>query len=367
MEQTTINNKFLIALSQFSKFGPASLRKIKNFFSDWEAGFNADKTDLVRAGLNEKTAEEFVIFRSAINPDALLADMDKEGVQALSLADPEYPALLREIYDPPALLYYRGHWPAPERHGLAVVGTRKFTPYGRQATEQLAGDLARCGFVIVSGLALGIDAIAHEAALRAGTATLAVLGSGLSRSAIYPSANRYLADRIAAEGGAVISEFPLRAEPLRHHFPQRNRVIAGLCLATLVIEAGEKSGALITARQALEQNRDVFAVPGPIFSPASIGPNMLIKQGGMPVTSAQDIITALELKQITAYIDNKKIMPQTAEEKILLPLLSYEPVHIDDLTRQSGLAAAIVAATLMVMEMKGLAKNCGGLKFVAGR
>jgi DNA processing protein len=216
-------------------------------------------------------------------------------------------------------------------------------------------------------MALGIDTLAHNAALNANGKTVAVIGSGLDKKSIYPSSNRYLAEKIIDAGGMVFSEFALGALPMKHHFPQRNRTIAGICLATLVVEAGEKSGALITARCALEQNREVFAVPGSIFSATSIGTNNLIRLGAKVATDANDIIEALDLAQATEYIDNKKILPESAEEKLIIEHLNREPMYIEELIKLTKLDASVINSTLTIMEMKGMIKNLGGAQYAAFR
>lgn len=357
---------YLIALHHFPKFGPQRLLRLKKYFSSLELAFRANIAELVKAGIENNIASEFVSARAGINPQALLEKIEKEGIKILTLESENYPRLLKEIYSPPPLLYYKGTIHDND-FAIAVVGTRKFTDYGRQAAEQITYQLAQSGLAIISGLALGIDTLAHAACLNAGGNTIAVLGTGIDKQSIYPSGNRYLAEKIIAANGALISEFPLGTAPLRYNFPQRNRIISGLALATLVIEAGEKSGALITANYACEQNRDVFAVPGSIYSPVSLGPNNLIKQGAKPVSSAADILEALDLKNISAIIDNKKIIGETAEEKIILDKLSYEARYIDELIRATGLRAAVISGALAIMEMKGMVKNLGGMRYVLAR
>lgn len=359
--------KYLIALSHFPKFGPTRLKKIKKHFPKFENAFKASVKELMQAGIKENIAHEFIAARININPDQLVEQLDKEKIKVISIDDKNYPKLLAEIYDPPQLFYYRGQLEKQDEFALAVVGTRKYTNYGKQVTEKIVKDLSRTKLTIVSGLALGIDALAHQATLDTGGRTMAVLGSGLDKQSIYPSANRYLADKIIASGGAVISEFPLGTPPLRHHFPQRNRLISGLSLGALIIEAGEKSGALITAKHALEQNRDVFAVPGSVYSQVSIGTNQLIKLGAKTVTSASDIIEALNLAQVTDFIDNKKIMPESAEEEQVLSYLTHEPIHVNDLIRLTKLETGIINSTLTIMEMKGMVKNLGNMQYVLAR
>ena len=359
------NLKFLASLSHFPKFGPIRLKRMKKHFPDWENAFNASAKELIRAGIEEGTANEFAAARANIIPDAIWERMEKENVKIVGIEDRLYPKLLKEIYDPPQGLYFRGELAEDDEFSIAVVGTRKFTAYGKRAAEEITSGLARNNLTIVSGLALGIDAIAHLAALNANGRTIAVLGSGLDKQNIYPSSNRYIADKIIAAGGALVSEFPLGTPPLRHHFPQRNRIISGISRGILVIEAGQKSGSLITAKFALEQNREVFAVPGSIFSPLSAGANELIKQGAHPVAGAEEIIEALDLARAADFIGNKKIMPESREEEIIISNLKDEPLHINDLIRLTNLDTSKINATLIIMEMKGMVKNLGSMMYAA--
>ncbi len=363
--------KYWIGLNHFPKFGPARFKKIIKYFSrtdlNLKNAFTASLKEFKNAGIEENIAAEFISARVKINLEQIIADLDKENIKIATINSKIYPKLLKEIYNPPPLLYYKGKLDLNDEFRLAVVGTRKCTGYGQQATERIVRDLAQNKLTIVSGLALGIDTLAHLTALDMGGKTIAVLGSGLDRQSLYPSANRYLADKIIGSNGGVISEFPPGTQPLRHNFPQRNRVISGLSLGTLVVEAGEKSGALITAMHSLEQNREVFAVPGNIFSPASVGPNKLIKMGAKPTTAAQDIIETLDLAQITAYIDNKKIIPESAQEEKIIAQLSHEPIHIDEVVRLTKLDTSTINSTLTIMEMKGMVKNLGGMQYVLAR
>lgn len=359
--------KYWLALSQFYKFGPVKFKKIKKYFPTMEAAFKAPLGELLKAGIDEKTAEEFIIFKHQVEPDRLLDDLNKEKIKILTIDNPAYPKLLKQIYDFPLLIYYRGDLEAASEFSLAIVGTRKFTPYGQQVTEKITKELVANNLAIVSGLAFGIDTLAHSAAVEAGGRTIAVLGSGLDRQSIYPSQNRYLADKIEAHGGLILTEYPLGAQPLRHHFPQRNRLISGLSLATLVIEAAEKSGAIITAMHALDQNRDVFAIPGNIYSPYSSGTNSLIKLGAKLISGAQDIIEALDLANAVAYTEAKKVIPESAEEELILAKLNYDPVHVDELVRLTKLDTSIINSTLTLMEMKGIIKNLGGMQYVLAR
>ena len=225
----------------------------------------------------------------------MLERLNKENITTISINDPAYPALLKEINDPPFVLFIRGKLPNTNSPTLGVVGTRKLTPYGKSACQEIVGPLVNQGIVIVSGLALGIDGVAHQVAVDNNSPTIAVLGGGVDKKTVSPPSHRDLAEKIITTGGAVISEYPPGFTPTVYSFPARNRIIAGLSLGTLVIEAAEKSGALITAKCALDYNRDVFAVPHTITSPTGIGPNNLIKMGAKVVTKASDIIESLSL------------------------------------------------------------------------
>ncbi len=357
------NEKYLLALNHFTKFGPVRLQKLKNFFSSWQRAWLASRQDLLQSGIEEKIIDEFISFRSGINPDNIVEKLNKEKINILILENKNYPPLLKEIYNPPPLLYYRGTI-NNQQENIAFVGSRKNTLYGKQVIEKIIPPLAQNNYCIVSGLAFGIDALAHQAALDANDRTVAVLATGLDKQSIYPSANRYLADKIIMSGGMLISEFPPGTPPLKHHFPQRNRIISGLSVAVVIIEAQQKSGALITARHALEQNREIFAVPGNILSSASDGTNNIIKQGAKPITAAEDIIETLDLAPINNYINTNTQQTVNKEEKILLSYLSSEPIHINELIRKSRFTAAEVNAIITLMEIKGLVKNLGNMLYV---
>lgn len=361
------NIKYLVALSAFPKFGPKRLGRISNYFDNYESAYRANLKEYIDAGIEEKVASEFIGMRLTINIDSIIEKLEKENIRVITLRDKEYPEYLAEIYDPPHLLYYKGKLNASGNINIAIVGARKYTHYGKQIIEKIVPALVANNITIVSGLALGVDTEAHNATLENGGNTIAVLGTGIDTQCIYPSANRHLAEKIIANDGAIISEFPLGTPPLKHHFPQRNRIIAGLSIGTLVVEAGERSGALITARNALDQNREVYAVPGNIFSPVSIGPNNLIKQGAKTVTKAEDILESLDLNVISSYIDNKKIIPTTPEEKLIIEHLSHEPIHIDELVRLTKQNISAINSTLTMMEMKGMIKNLGGTQYILSK
>ncbi|OGZ95602.1 MAG: DNA protecting protein DprA [Candidatus Sungbacteria bacterium RIFCSPLOWO2_02_FULL_51_17] len=275
----------------------------------------------------------------------------------IGLASEQYPAILREIHDPPALLYVRGVI-QPATLCLGVVGTRLPTRYGIEATEKLIRDIARAApaITIVSGLATGIDAVAHRAALAAGLATIGVIGSGIDRHSFFPSQNIALAEKMVAAGGAVISEYPDGTPARKHHFPARNRIVAGLSRGVVIIEAKERSGALITARLALEENREVFALPGSIFSPHSAGPNMLIQKGAKLVLSSNDILEELG---ITTEETGTRAVSLSDIERRVIDVISREPQTIDELKHATDISTEDILSAVSMLELKGVIKNFG--------
>lgn len=357
--------RYWIGFTMLPKIGPARMKKIWNHFQSMQVAWSAEIIDLVKAGIEQEIALEIIQKRGAVDLDSVLEKMVKENIKAVTLTEATYPKLLLEIYNPPPILFYQGELNAhKDEFSLAIVGTRKISNYGRQVTPEITKALSESGLVIVSGLALGVDSLAHEATIESKARTIAVVASGLDREHIYPSANHYLCDRIIDSGGMIASEYPPGVESLRQNFPQRNRIISGLALGTLVIEAGEESGALLTARFALEQNREVFAIPGNIYSSSSLGPNNLIRMGAKLVTNAVDILEALNLNLIKEYVETKKIVPDSTEEAIILKHLSHDPIHIDELFRLTKLDTSILNSTLTLMEMKGRVRNLGSMMYV---
>jgi DNA processing protein len=359
--------KYFVAFNQFhEKIGPQRIKKLLNFFGTLENAWNAEASELQNAGLEGNIVTELCAGRINIEPEKELQKVLAHKIDVLTILDENYPRLLKEIDDPPPILYVRGAFVPQDEKALAIVGTRMPTPYGQQAASHLAGQIAQAGLTIVSGLARGIDTLAHLAALQNNRRTIAVVGSGIDEASIYPPSNRKLAQQIL-ENGAVVSEYPLTAPALKHHFHARNRIISGLSLGSLVIEAKEKSGALITAEHALAQNREVFALPGPIYSPTSVGPNNLIKMGAKLVTKTEDILEELNLKTLTEQIEVRQILPDNEEEAKILQLLSDEPTHIDKIVNDTKMDTAAVNASLALMEMKGKIKNMGGMNYVIAR
>ncbi len=346
---------YWLALVSFPLFGAVKIGKLMRAFPDMERAFFATHEELLRAGIEETIAERFVAERTYLDPAAQMAKLEKEQVSAVTRKDPQYPALLQQLYDPPAVLFYRGTLPSSDRKHIAVVGSRKSTSYGIRCVERIIGPLAESGVVIVSGLAYGIDAAAHRITIEKHGTTIAILGSGIDHDSIYPSANRTLASQIIASGGAIISEFPLGSLPLQHHFPMRNRIIAGISHGTLIIEAAQKSGSLITAKAALDAGREVYAIPGAIDEPLSEGPNNLIKMGAIPVTAAGDIMFGLVEKKETIVYE-----PRNDLERIILQTLSRQPIHIDEIADQTQLPIDQLSSTITLLEMKGVMRHEGG-------
>ncbi|MCK5416350.1 DNA-processing protein DprA [Candidatus Parcubacteria bacterium] len=356
--------KYEIALNSFQKFSDKKLRILLKIFKNEENIFKASSEELIKASVSENTAYAFSVFKKDFNFEKIINQLIKEDIGIITLEDDNYPALLKEIYDPPHLLYYKGKIEQDNNINIAVVGSRKYSHYGEQAVEKIVGDLARNNITIVSGLALGIDALAHRATINNNGRTIAVLGTGIDAKSIYPKMNKFLSDQIIESGGLILSEFPIETPPEKYNFPKRNRIISGLCLGTLLIEAAEKSGTLITARTALEQNREVFAIPGSIFSQTSKGTNQFIKEGAKIVTSADEIIETFDIEKIESQIKTKQQIQTTIEEEMILKLLNHEPTHIDEITHDSKLPAPQVSSTLIIMEMKGLIKNIGGMEYI---
>ena len=355
--------KFWVAFSQFPKIGPKRFQELLNFFPNIETAWTGSGSEFIKAGWSEKMTEEFISKRKQIEPDEEWDKLRKYDIKVLIRHSEQYPKLLAETYTPPFLLYYKGNLSAISETTLAVVGSRNITNYGKQITSQITQGLVQQGLTIVSGLALGVDALAHLTAVKHNKPTIAVLGSGIDEPSLYPAMNRTLARNIIEKGGIIFSEYPIGTMPLRHNFPARNRIISGLSLGTVIIEAGETSGALITAHYALEQNREVFAVPGPINSAYSIGTNNLIKRGAKPVTEVEDVLEELNIQAIKNFEANKEIIPDSPEEATVLKHLSGQPIHINELTKLTDLTITEINATLMLLEMKGQIRNLGNMTF----
>jgi len=375
--------KYWMALKSIEGIGNALFEALVRRFGSPAAVFDADRRDLSAvAGSGAKIVDAVVSFR---NMDGILRRLDalgRIGASVITLDNEEYPFLLRNIFDRPVLLYVRGQL-RKEDVTVAIVGSRHASAYGRYATDKISRDLALRGVTVASGLARGIDSCAHRGALAARGRTLAVLGSGLD--IVYPPENEKLLAEII-EQGAVLTEYPPQTQPLPHHFPARNRIISGLSYGVVVVEAGEKSGSLITARLAMEQGREVFAIPGPIDSASSRGAHHLIRQGAKLIENADDILEEI-LPQVQvvpatgAAADTQKTIPVASaetrsdgekealpeHEKNLLEMISRDKIHADELIAGSGLAAADVSSALIRLELKGYVVQHPGKYFSSAK
>lgn len=356
---------YWVALHRVHRLGSVRFGLLERAFPTMAEAWRASEGDLIEAGLDTRTAREVARARGEVDPDVEVERLAAAGITAFARNASGYPSRLREIDDAPPVLYVRGAWKPEDEWSVAVVGTRRATAYGRQAASEFARGLAANGVTVVSGLARGVDTIAHRTALDSGGRTVAVLANGLDT--IYPPENRRLAEEIA-ERGAVLADYPLGTKPRADFFPRRNRILSGLTLGTLVVEGDHQSGAMITAKFAAEQNREVFAVPGSIFSPQSRGPLGLIRDGATPVTGVNDVLEALNLTMIGAQLDfGRAAPPESDEERRLMAVLTREPSHIDEVARRAGLAAAVASGTLAPLELKGLVRDVGGHHFARVR
>jgi DNA processing protein len=370
------NLHYYLAFNHFNKFGPATLLKINQCWPKLAEAWQASTHQLLALGLNETLVYEFINWRRHFNLDQALENLAKNKIQFISFNHPNYPRLLKEIVNPPLILYFKGQFPASNQSCLAVVGSRKPSAYASKVLDYLLPPLISLGVEIVSGLAYGVDAQAHQLSLGHQGVTWAVLGSGLQSDKIYPQANLGLAQQIIEQGGVIISEFPPATPPLKKNFPQRNRIIAGLSRATLIIEAQARSGTLITANLALEQGREVLAVPGNIFAATSAGTNNLIKSGATPITCPDDLV---EILQLHHSIPTKSLLKKSPTRKTTTPkqpqlqlineseLAIYqiieratqqaEKISTDEIIKISRLDTATVNSTLSLLEIRGIVKN----------
>jgi len=355
---------YWIGFNFLKGIGAVRFQRLLDRFGSAKCAWEADPFALAEAGLSVKVIERLAALRKQVNLPEIYEKIQAKGIKILTWQDEAYPKRLREISQPPPVLYYRGELFPEDTWAVAVVGTRRVTPYGRQVAEDTASFLAANGVTIVSGLARGVDGIAHRAALRVGGRTLAVLGSGVDQ--IYPPEHLTLAEQIS-EHGAVLSDYPPETAPESANFPPRNRIISGLSMAVIVIEAGETSGALITAEFAAEQGRDVFAVPGNILAPQSKGTNKLILQGASPLLNAGDVMQALNLTRIGEHKAARKVIPGDDIEAKVLNALGDQPLHVDEIRSQTSLPIEKVTATLVMMELKGMVRQVGGMQYVAVR
>lgn len=358
----------LYAYNNIPEVGPVTLTKIMNAFPDPAMAWQADCDELLNvAQLPPKTIAQILEQRSRLDPITLWEELQQNQIKVVTVADQHYPYLLRQIYTPPPILTYRGQLPALPY--VVIVGTRHCTNYGRTVTQQLVQQLAKRGITIISGLARGIDAVAHQSVIDNNGQTMAIIGTGLNWEIFYPAEHQQLAEQIINSGGCMMSELAFSTPALPANFPRRNRLISGIATATIVIEGDLKSGAMITAKWALEQNRDVLALPGPITSPQSNGPNWLIKNGATPVLGVDDILLSLGLEipntepaptarqQYSPTIDLSKLSP--IAQKIFHELSTNENAVIDQLCQKLNLPADQGAMAITELELEGLISREG--------
>lgn len=356
--------KYWVGFNLIKGIGAVRMQALIQHFGDLEAAWKAAPVDLAGAGMGLKVIERIVQARTQVDLDKVWDRIESQGIKILTWMDNAYPQRLKEIEQPPPVLYIRGEYLPDDLFAVAIVGTRRVTPYGRQITEELASYLAGHGITVISGLARGVDAIAHQTALKAGGRTIGVLGSGVDK--IYPPEHRQMAEQMM-RNGAIVSDYAPGTPPDASNFPPRNRIISGLSLAIVVIEAGETSGALITAEFAAEQGREVFAVPGSILAPQSKGTNKLIQQGALPLLSVNDLMQALDLTRMGDQKAVRKILPADETEARVMNVLGAQPLHVDEIRNQTELPIEKVSAALALMELKGMVRQVGGMNYVAVR
>jgi DNA processing protein len=357
--------KYWIALKMVQGVGEVLFRNLLAKFNNPKGVFEANLSEIQRVeGIGEKTAKEIKGFKDWNKAEEEVSKIRKSGFNLILLKNSNYPSNLFNTYNPPPFLYIKGDILPKDDTAIAIVGTRTPDSYGRLVTERLGEELSVRGVTIVSGMARGIDSIAHMAALKRGGRTIAVLGSGLD--IIYPAENKKLYEEISNKG-AVISEFPLGSPPESVNFPKRNRVISGLSLGVVIVQASDKSGSLITASLALEQNREVFAVPGNIGTKLSRGTNKLIKQGAKLVESVEDILSEIEalrtLKDKEIKEDDISVIELSNEERLIYSKLKNESLHVDEITKLSGMSSAKALSILLSLELSGLIIQLPGKMF----
>ena len=358
------DTKFWVGFNHVKGIGPTRIEKLLEYFGSLQDAWQAQPHHLAAAGLNKKLSSQLSQVRKDLCLETVLEDLLENGIRILTWQDPEYPERLRQINQSPYVVYLKGDLIEQDQWSVAVVGTRRPSDYGRQVTETITRSLAEHGITIISGLARGIDGIAHQMALEVGGRTLAVMGSGLEQ--IYPPEHRDLAQRISLQGG-LLSDYSPLTPPDGSNFPPRNRIISALSKAVLVMEAGQKSGASITANYAAEQGREVFAVPGKITSPLSKGSNLLIKMGAHPLLEVQDVLDFLNMKLVARQQVVQRSLPGDPKEAVLYNTVGDEPLHVDEISNQAQLPIEEVISTLAVMELKGMVRKTFGMKYIAVR
>lgn len=355
---------YLHALNTIPQIGSQALRKLLDYFDTPEAIWTASPAALKASGIKEKPLQALLDKRALVNIRAEWEKLETYAIALITEDDPAYPTLLKEIHNPPYILYKRGTFDYNSKPLVAIVGSRHATSYGERVAETFAQELVAAGIGIVSGLAFGIDSAAHKGVLNAQGDTVAVLGNSLDDASVSPKAQLSLAKAILNQSGALLSEYPPETAATPFTFPTRNRIIAGMSQGTIIVEAATRSGSLITARLALEYNREVFAVPGSVFSDASAGPHSLIRSGATVATNIQDILEELRPHIQHTSTPTSVSTPLSFEEEQLFPLLSSEPLHIDKILKTTTLETSQVQSTLVFLEVKGLIKNIGGMHYI---
>lgn len=352
---------YWMALSGVSGIGPVRVATLLDQFGTAERVWRASAEELAGAGLDRRSLANLLQARRTTDPALLWQQLRRRGFRCLTWQDAAYPANLRNVDGAPPVLYLDGTIEEQDQWAVAIVGTRRASVYGREVAHRLSTELARNGATIVSGLALGIDTVAHQAAVDAGGRTIAVLACGVDQ--IYPVQNRQLAAAIRRQG-ALVSDYPLGTRPEPRNFPPRNRIISGLSHCVVIVEAGKRSGALITAEFAAEQGRDVFAVPGSILHAGSAGCNQLIQDGASPLLSIDDVLAHLELERRREFDHVRRAVPADERETRALYQLTGIPQHVDDLARELGLSTGELTGLLTTMELKGLVRQVSPLYYV---
>ncbi len=372
--------KYWVAIHRVYGIGPARFRQLLRHFGSMDAAWSAPFSGLVSAGIGQENARSLEGLRSKSDPDREMETLERLGISAVRLDSPAYPKSLAETYDPPPVLYYRGRLAETEPAAVAVVGSRRCTAYGREMAKRIATGLVESDVAVFSGLARGIDGTAHRATLEAGGRTVAVVGGGLDST--YPSEHEQMAQEIVAKDGAVVSEYPVGVRPKPEHFPRRNRVISGLTRGVIVVEATRKSGAMLTVKWALEQDREVFAVPGSALSVNSEGPNWLIQQGAKLTTSHLDVLEEMHIQplvQESAGVNNESTQGElgvdslahtnngTDSEYRVYEFLASAgaPCHVDEIARDLGIRIADVTSALSILSLKGLVDEVGPMTFIS--
>lgn len=330
-------------------------QKILSYFPDLRTAWSSSEGEILKAGISGEWVPCFFNFKRNNEPKKLYEIVQRNKIDIITFVDKNYPESLKEIYSPPYVLYIKGELKNEDINAIAIVGSRKGTDYGKRATFEISSDLARSKITIVSGLALGLDTEAHKGAIAGSGRTIAVLANGLDT--IYPTSNTNLTKKIL-ENGCVISEQPIGMPALKQNFPARNRIISGLSLGVMVTEAGESSGTLHTASFAIEQNKQIYALPGPIYNPLSKGPNNLIKNGAKPVTSSLDILEDFGVSD-----DKLVTKPEGEDEKKIFEILKNDNLHIDEITQRAKAEPAEISKTLTMMEIRGKVRHLGGMVY----